>query len=92
MLGVRDSSKTYEKVVSYEVVPKSDLNVRQFRSMLRILAYIKNIENLRSPFTLIRLPKIINTIMYYWRGRKGTCPSQFKLQCPEIRIISLVYS
>ena len=29
MLGVRDSSKTYEKVVSHEVVPESDLNVRQ---------------------------------------------------------------
>ena len=28
MLGVRDSSKTYEKVVSHEVVPESDLNVR----------------------------------------------------------------
>ena len=30
VLGVRDSSKTYEnKVVSHRVVPKSDLNVRQ---------------------------------------------------------------
>ena len=29
VLGVRDSSKTYEKVVSHEVVPESDLNVRQ---------------------------------------------------------------
>ena len=43
MLGVRDSSKTYEnKVVSHRVVPESDLNVRQ--SVTITMYYMRTLD------------------------------------------------
>jgi hypothetical protein len=49
VLGVKDSSKTYEnKVVSHKVVPKSDLNGRQIATISQLYGILNPRANARS--------------------------------------------